>query len=114
MTRHQPLRRKSPMKRKPSPLRRSRVRPVSIAPKKVARRKAYLELRKRWLAEHPVCELCHNRLSDDVHHKAGRRGPLLTDTRYFASLCRTCHRAVHAEPKLARAGGWLVKPPPQP
>lgn len=67
--------------------------------------------------EHPACQFpgCVRSLRRghviDLHHKAGRSGPLLFHRPFFASLCRQHHDHVHAHPGWAREAGWLIDLP---
>lgn len=68
--------------------------------------KKYRKLRDKYFEEHPICEFpgCNSR-DIDLHHKRGRYGALLTDKRYFCSLCRTHHIYVETHPKEAKRLG---------
>lgn len=74
--------------------------PISpVSPKQKKRLAKYALVRAEYLAEHPRCEaripdVCLG-LATDIHHVKSRIGDLLTDTRYFKSLCRACHSWVH-------------------
>ena len=118
MQRKKPLRQKTPLKRK-KPLQRSgRLRPLSKAPHKVAKRKLYEKNRREYLDEHPECEICGLKCRRDLHHKAGRTGKSLnehgemefnyTNKATFMAVCRICHEYLHRNPKEARERGWLV------
>jgi len=66
---------------------------------------AYMILRDQFLKRKPHCEA---HLPDcaisacDVHHKAGRIGPLLLDDTQFLAVCRTCHNYIETHPKEAK------------
>lgn len=66
------------------------------------------------MKDHPWCEICKTRgqsqwkIATDLHHKKGRNGDLLFDTRYFAALCRYHHDKVHNNPAWAKEKGWLI------
>lgn len=64
----------------------------SISDKKLQELKEYRIIRDRYLKENPVCEFvgCESR-DITLHHKKGRIGSLLTDSRYFCSLCIKHH-----------------------
>jgi len=58
------------------------------------------------------CEKCKawfpkHRLT--IHHKRGRIGALLADTRHWALLCRGCHIWVTDNPAQARLEGLLCE-----
>lgn len=84
----------------------------AVSAKRAAQLAEYSILRKLWLVEHPHClvKLTHSgpRRSKDVHHKRGKVGRLLCDTRFFLGVCRECHDAIHACPKAARHRGLLA------
>lgn len=42
----------------------------------------------------------------DIHHKRGKIGDLLVDTRYFLPVCRACHNFLHDNPKIAKELGF--------
>lgn len=55
------------------------------------------------------CELCLKRKATQIHHKRGRVGADLLDTRYFMGICDPCHRHVHENPAWAYEQGHLVR-----
>lgn len=54
------------------------------------------------------CECCLKRAASQIHHKRGRLGPDLLDTRYFMGVCPECHERIHREPQWAYELGYLV------
>lgn len=75
-------------------------------------RSEYLRLAKEFKAKNPICQVkyrCWARpaKSRDIHHKRGRLGPLLTDTRHWLAVCRQCHNWIGDYPVAARTYGWL-------
>lgn len=74
----------------------------------------YKRLRKEWLAG-KECEGCwpiFNRKqapATELHHRRGRAGRLLLESRWFCALCDECHRYVHDHPNGARELGLLAK-----
>ena len=46
--------------------------------------------------------------STDVHHMKGRIGPLLTDTKFFLAVCRSCHTWIEEHPKEAKELGYSI------
>lgn len=67
----------------------------------------YRKLRKIYLESNPVCEICHEANSTEIHHKMGR-GANLNRIDEFLSVCRNCHKTkVHDQPNEARKQGWL-------
>jgi hypothetical protein len=62
----------------------------------------YRLLAAAFLREHPRCQFpgCV-RASLDVHHRKGRVGTLLLDTRHWSALCRTHHDWAGQHPTAA-------------
>lgn len=86
---------------------RTRIRSVS---KLQARRlRIYAVIRKTYLLEHPICEVCKTAWSDQVHHVRGRSGELLFATKYFKAMCFKCHDATHRYPEVSRRAGLLAQ-----
>ena len=62
----------------------------------------WINLRSRWLREHPFCEVCEH-LATDVHHRKEflkgktlqEQWELFTDEDNLVSLCDKCHHDVH-------------------
>lgn len=76
------------------------------------RNKFYNSAKKEYESKVPCCELCKSlglvvTSGLDIHHKAGRKGPLLWHQDYFARLCRKCHIKVHSEVAWSYSKGWL-------
>jgi hypothetical protein len=88
------------------------------SPKQAKRLREYHRRRKIWLAkpENKFCHVCLEfktklpfvRLTDDVHHKAGRRGSNLLDESTWLAVCRTHHDAIHTLPHFAVSNGYSV------
>jgi hypothetical protein len=78
------------------------------------RLKEYQKVRDIYLRQHPVCEAClklgldQPRLSEDLHHKRGRR-KFLSDPEFFAGVCRAHHAIIHDNPEWSYRNGWLIK-----
>jgi hypothetical protein len=87
---------KKPTAKKPMRLQSSKIVKLNAA---------YMVLREQFLKRKPFCEA---HLPDcsinacDVHHKAGRIGPLLLDDTQFLAVCRTCHNYIETHPKEAK------------
>lgn len=71
---------------------------------------------------HPRCQCCtvveafelrvariQPGFTDDVHHKFGREGLMLFDTRHWLAVCRTCHGWIHAHPTASKMLGLIGK-----
>jgi hypothetical protein len=100
MTRKTPLRSKTPLKRS------GRLRYAS--PKRQREYKEYANVRKAYLALHPICERCKKSKATEIHHKAQRHGSLLNRYDLFAALCSGCHRWIHENGREARKQGWII------
>jgi hypothetical protein len=114
--------------------RRSKLSPISK--RRAPQLRQYAKQRKRFLAEHPICQVwCahngwtqtpegsysgHGKLASDkylveigaqravdVHHKRGRIGLMLIAEEHWMAVSRKAHDWIHANPKEARARGWL-------
>lgn len=70
--------------------------------------KLYQVIRAVYMNNHCICERCHNKHSDALHHKAGREGKMLYNQRYFMSVCNSCHDYIHANPNESMEKGWLI------
>ncbi len=108
------------MKRTPLK-RRTPLRPASK--RLAAERRRYTVLRAEFLARPenqwcPVWDYMVNngpnnrghsqpRPTSDIHHKKGRVGSLLNDTRYWLAVSRVGHQWLHDHPNQARERGWL-------
>jgi len=87
---------------------RKAIRPVSK--KRLEQLAKYRPLRDTYLKEHPICEVhdC-DKPSNNLHHKKGREGSLLTDVRFFMACCETCHpKRIHENPEWAYKHGYLI------
>lgn len=74
----------------------------------------YGKVRAEFLKENPCCAVnlpgcseCHPSLMQ-VHHRAGRIGPLLLDKTKFLAVCYSCHIFLEAHPLLAYEKGWSI------
>lgn len=52
--------------------------------------------RKRFLLEHPICEICASRASVEVHHVHLATIENFFDEHNFAALCVVCHQKAHS------------------
>jgi len=94
-------------------LKRTRLR--SRSPKKAADDRKYAAEKTAHFAEHPRCQWplgCSCSIGSgaiiDLHHKAGRNGPLLYTRKYFATACRKHHDIAKSDPILSRRIGWVI------
>lgn len=102
MTR-QPLTRKTPLRC------HAKLRPVSA--KRAKENREYTKKRRMFLEANPLCQICQNTFSSEVHHRFGRIGKMLNDLTGFMAICSYCHRRVHEHPKWARENGFLATKP---
>ena len=108
------LKRKTPLRRKKELKRYAKIKPVSD--KRRIQNAVYARVKNAYLAAHPICEVCLKAgsgpfsQSSDLHHRHGRAGEMLFDTRYFTAVCRDHHNWIHANSNRARELGWLAGP----
>jgi hypothetical protein len=115
-------------------LKRSPLRKVSK--KRQGESAIYSKLRKKYLAEHPYCEwwlaergLTENDIengrvqwnngftikwitpppSAEIHHKRGRFGSRLNDTRYWMAVSSEGHAWIHKNTGEAYEKGYLIQ-----
>lgn len=105
--------RHTPLKRSTKLLKRSRVKWRSK--KTEAADQKYTQAKKEHFLAHPTCQHpagCTKSILKgdlmDLHHKAGRTGPLRYCKRYFATACRAHHNLAKDDPIGSRANGWLL------
>lgn len=82
-------------------------------PKRSMKRKTqelvYKELRRVFLSkkENQVCPIT-NEKATTIHHKKGRIGDLLNDTRYWIALSMKGHEYVENNPEWAKQNGYSL------
>ena len=70
----------------------------------------YLKVRDEFLKAHPFCQVCpETHASEQVHHRRGRVGMLLTYTPEFVATCFEGHQWIDANREKARELGLLAK-----
>ena len=62
----------------------------------------------KYLKKNPICQKCKNAPSDQVHHKKGREGWLLTMVKWFMAVCDECHKYIEMHPLEAIQNGWSI------
>lgn len=65
----------------------------------------YSKLRLAFLIANPVCQVCKQRESTDVHHQKGR-GKWLLIVRTWLAVCRICHTWIELNPDAAKKKGY--------
>lgn len=86
-----------------------KIKPASK--KRAKQNREYQVVRIQYLIDHSVCEIqevCKGARAVEVHHSKGREGSLLTDTRYFKSVCRACHNWELKFSKEAKEKGYSL------
>ena len=81
----------------------------SVSDKMLVSLREYRKVRDVYMDEHTICE--HPECSSpstELHHKKGRIGKLLTDSRYFCALCHDHHEWSEKNPILAKELGLSV------
>ncbi|RLI48613.1 hypothetical protein DRO61_06235 [Candidatus Bathyarchaeota archaeon] len=95
---------------KPEKREKKKRKPIPKVSKKMQKQlRRYDVVREEYLNDHPICERCNEKHSDQIHHKKGRVGDLLTDKRYFLASCDTCHRWIENNPLEAIKMGFSIK-----
>jgi hypothetical protein len=92
-----------------------------VSTKRSKELKEYSKLRKAYLEAHPYCEVYMAEYgleykggpvdapkATDIHHRRGRWGSRLNDTRYWLAVCRAMHEDIHNDPKWAYEQGYLL------
>ena len=69
--------------------------------------KEYSILRKQYLEEHPICEVCNIRKASDIHHKNKRFKGRLNEVEHWMATCRKCHQEIEDHKEWARENGYL-------
>lgn len=105
------MKRTGPLRRTGRLLRSSPLKPVSR--KRRGENAYYSKKRKEFLARFPWCAVAEALFgrpmrATQVHHKAGRTGNNYLDESTWLPVCHQGHMWIHANPKEARARGWLV------
>jgi len=71
----------------------------------------YTKARSTYLLAHPFCEAripgCTFQ-AVEIHHKRGKIEGLLTDPKWFLSVCRSCHDVIEAKGVFAKENGFSV------
>lgn len=81
-----------------------RIKPVSD--KQAERLKEYRIIRDKFIQDNPTCMYPEcSKQATDLHHAKGRVGNLLTDIKWFKSLCREHHIFIEENPTLAKEMG---------
>lgn len=67
----------------------------------------YRKLRDKYMNNHPICEWCKIKPSQDLHHKLPR-AYYLCDVSVFSALCRDCHNKCESDHESARKAGFKL------
>ena len=102
LKRKKTLQRKTYLKRGKRPRRLSKKREIQV-------KEYHDQVKPAYLAAHPVCEVegC-GRKSVEVHHKKGKIGNLINDTRFFLATCRPDHEFIEEHPIWAKEKGYSL------
>lgn len=76
-------------------------------PKRAKEMREYAVLSRAYLESYSSCARCGHR-SQEVHHKAGRRGWRLLHMPWWLPVCRECHHKITTEPTWAEYEGWSL------
>lgn len=103
---------RTPFKRKPSPLRRTTLNPVSERQRRYDRefRKAskIVHARSRGICEVWLSEDCSRRV-EHVHHKKLRSQGGTNHPANLLGCCGRCHAEIHRNPALSYEAGWMTR-----
>jgi len=97
-----------------TPLKRGVCRIKPRSEKRTKDEARYKQAKTEYQLEHPKCEMpgCSRSLLRgdliDLHHKAGRNGPLLYCKKYFSSQCRQHHDYIENNLSWSRSNGWII------
>lgn len=82
-----------------------------MSKKRSAESRIYAKQKKVFLEEHCYCFVCKRFIYlplRDLHHVRGRAGKLYLDERFWKTVCRHCHKAIHENRKWAIEEGFLA------
>jgi len=96
----------------PKPIKPDKKKPTrapQISSQQATRLAKYVMARALYLKDHPMCEVgsCYKH-SNQIHHKKGRAGKLLLDSKWFLACCTNCHRYIEDHPAWAQNSGYSV------
>jgi len=89
---------------------KKKPKPINKKSKKlIDAEKVYTKERKAYLQAYPYCEVVGcNKESQDIHHRKGRIGALLSDSNFFMAVCREHHSKIEIEPIWAKKNGYSL------
>ena len=67
----------------------------------------YKAIRYEYLHMHPLCGRCGG-MASEIHHRKGRSGEMLNDTKFFMPVCRDCHNWIESNPTKAKENGYSI------
>lgn len=83
------------------------VKPKKIGDKLKEEQKKYSKARRIFITQHPRCQVSGcTKISEHIHHRAGRLGELLTDVKNFMAVCPEHHHKIETEPDWAKENGY--------
>jgi hypothetical protein len=89
---------------------KSLYKPIAkVSKKKQIENLQYSVLRTDFLGkrENKICPIT-GKVTTDIHHKKGRVGNLLLDTKYWIALSREGHKKVEENPEWAKEKGYSL------
>jgi hypothetical protein len=94
---------------KPQPKQKKAYVIPQVSKKRKVEMLQYSVLRTEFLAnkKNQVCPIT-KQPTTDIHHKKGRVGSLLLDTRYWVALSREAHKFVEENPEWAKENGYSL------
>lgn len=93
--------------KKPNQIKKTPI--AKVSKKQLSALAIYRKRRDSFLKKHPNCMVsgCCNK-SSDLHHKMGRIGKALIDTKWFMAVCRGCHNKIHNSSKWAEENSYIA------
>ena len=88
------------MQNKPRPIKK-------MSKKREVENKIYLEKRKVFLRNNPICPITGEETTT-IHHKIGRLGWRFLDEKYWVALSMDGHRKVEEQPLWAKQNGYSL------
>lgn len=99
---------RTPLKPKSSGL-KSNSKPIKqVSSKQQKRLTEYNKVATEYKKSNPICERCLIAETSDIHHRKGRVGELLSDSKWFMAVCRPCHNWIEVHPEESRRLGYSL------
>lgn len=80
-----------------------------VSKRRASELKVYSIEGPKFLEEHPICQCCKMRASEQVHHKKGKEGKWLLDQEYWMAVCFACHAKIEVNRAWAYENKYLLR-----